>query len=73
MAGQVQVGGVTVQTEGGNFGGVAKGIATGADWAIKNQELQQRKAALQAESNLRKRRQKSFRLKLNRPRLNLSR
>ena len=50
MAGQVQVGGVSVDTQTPNpFGSTLSGIATGADWAIKNAELQNKREALQAE------------------------
>lgn len=50
MAGQVQVGGVTVQTPDTNpLGSVLSGVATGADWAMKNYELQQKSESLEAQ------------------------
>lgn len=50
MASQIQSGTVTVQGETPDvLGGLVSGITTGADWAMKNYELQNKKQAVQAE------------------------
>jgi len=48
MASQVQVGGVAVSTEAANpLGNVVAGINTGADWAARSYELQNKRQALE--------------------------